>query len=279
MARRRKTPAPLPPLPVGEGGWPINDRRDEAAIERERVQHEVAFLKTLERDVVKNEHFPSLMDALAFCRGRTLPLPPWLHERICAILDHWYNAKQKNWKRHEEERARREKHLRRHEAVMDLLDRRDELTEFFQRVGDPEPDVKYETAFNKAAEHLKEKNKHCPGQLFEGPAPTQKVWWLALSRAVSRSANQCKKTPQKTLVFCTETMGKTALVEFSVQQPGVRPHACSAPFALRRSDRTRHRSQSHHPEKLDRSARLSDRPAHGAEYANLGRGRSSAVDR
>jgi hypothetical protein len=154
MTRRRKTSTPPTQQPVGEDGW-----LSERAAQAQRLETEAAYLRTLEHVVMKEKRlrFPALMDAFDHYRKRDLPQPPWVHEPIREILDHWYNAKKKHWERDEAERERREKHLRRHELVEELLDRRDELTELFKRMGDPEPQVKYETAPDKAAEHAGEK--------------------------------------------------------------------------------------------------------------------------
>jgi hypothetical protein len=160
MARRRRKPAPaVPPEPVGVDGWSIypdsaSEQVYEEArsrrVEQARLGNDLAFLRACERAVVKEQYFPALMDALAFCRGRNLLLPPWLHGEIWAILDRVYHAKKKIWKRHEAETARREKHYRRYDAVQELLDRRDEPN--------PRHDlgVTRENVFEKAGSHLGE---------------------------------------------------------------------------------------------------------------------------
>jgi hypothetical protein len=129
MARRRKrAPATQTPYPIGVDGRPIRseaeEQRIEGAFQYRMKRDEAAFLRKLEREVVKNRYFPALMDALDYCRRKNLPLPAWLHDQVWAILDRVYNAKKKNWKRHEAETARREKHWRRYDAVEELLDRR-----------------------------------------------------------------------------------------------------------------------------------------------------------
>ena len=118
--RRRKVTASPPPQPIGADGYPItSDYGDEAFLrtlefedreaeraERTRAQSDEALLRTLERAVMKDHYFPALMDALELCRKENHPLPRWLHDRIWEILDHVYNAKAKNWKRHEAETKR-----------------------------------------------------------------------------------------------------------------------------------------------------------------------------
>ena len=107
---------------------PRPSRTDEARerLEQEHANEDAALLRACKRAVVKERYFPALMDALARCRKRNLPLQPWLHEEIWTILDHTYHAKAKNWKRHEAETKRREKHWQRYLDVEELLERRDE---------------------------------------------------------------------------------------------------------------------------------------------------------
>jgi hypothetical protein len=163
MTRRRKTLIPPPPpfSTIAESFY--QDAEDQElenikmALDAELRRADAAFLQACEIDVAERGYFPKVMDALDKCRRRNLPLPPWLHDCVWAHLDHIYNAKKKNWKHHEEETDRREKRLRRHEVVEELLDRRGELTELFKRMGDLKPDVTYETAFDKAAKRLGEK--------------------------------------------------------------------------------------------------------------------------
>lgn len=109
MTRRRKTSTPPTQQPVGEDGW-----LSERAAQAQRLETEAAYLRTLEHVIMKEKRlrFPALMDAFDHYRKRDLPQPPWVHEPIREIPDHWYNAKKKHWERDEAERERREKHLR-----------------------------------------------------------------------------------------------------------------------------------------------------------------------
>ena len=81
--------------------------------------------------MVKERYFPPLMDAFARCGKRSLPLPLWLHTVIWTNLEYLLA---KDWKRHEAETKRREKHWQRYLDVEELLERRQEARDLNQQV-------------------------------------------------------------------------------------------------------------------------------------------------